>query len=177
MLIAGIWGFAEATLFFVVPDVWLTLIAVRRGLAPALVACGWALAGALAGGLAMYAWGAFDPAAARDALETIPAIDREMIDGVRSALRDDGAAALFLGPLKGVPYKIYAVEAPAAGIGVLAFLAVSVPARLLRFVLLAAVANLLSRWLLGRTGLRLRTALLLAAWAVFYTIFLSVMPG
>ena len=63
------WGFAEATLFFVVPDVWLTLIAVRRGLRPALVACGWALAGALAGGLAMYAWGAFDTATAREALE------------------------------------------------------------------------------------------------------------
>ena len=177
MLIAGLWGFAEATLFFVVPDVWLTLIAVRRGLVPALVACGWALVGALAGGLAMYAWGAFDPAAARDVLESVPAIDRDMIDGVRSALRDDGAAAIFLGPLQGIPYKIYAVEAPAAGIGVLAFLAVSVPARLLRFVLLAAVANLLSRWLLGRTGLRLRTGVLLAAWAVFYTIFLSVMPG
>ena len=75
MLIAGIWGFAEATLFFIVPDVWLTLIAVRRGLVPALAACGWALAGALAGGLAMYAWGVFDSAAARDVRQpSVPAL-------------------------------------------------------------------------------------------------------
>ncbi len=177
MLIAGIWGFAEATLFFIVPDVWLTLIAVRRGLMPAFVACGWALAGALAGGLAMYSWGAFDPATARDVLETIPAIDRDMIDGVRSALRDDGVAAVFFGPLQGVPYKIYAVEGSAAGVGLAAFLAVSVPARLLRFVLLAVVANVVSRWVLGRTGPRLRAGVLLAAWAVFYAIYFSVMPG
>ncbi|MDH3228846.1 MAG: hypothetical protein OEN55_03530 [Alphaproteobacteria bacterium] len=177
MLIAGIWGFAEATLFFVVPDVWLTLIAVRRGLVPAFMACGWALAGALVGGLAMYSWGAFDPATAREALEMLPAIDRDMIDGVRSALRDDGAVAVFFGPLKGVPYKIYAVEGSAAGVGLAAFLAVSVPARLLRFVLLAVIANVLSRWVLGRTGPWIPTALLLGAWAVFYAVYLSVMPG
>ena len=177
MLIAGIWGFAEATLFFIVPDVWLTLIAVRRGLRPALLACGWALAGALAGGLAMYAWGAFDPATARGVLETLPAIDRDMIDGVRSALRDDGAAAVFFGPLKGVPYKIYAVEASAAGVGLLAFLAVSIPARLFRFVLLVVIANVISRWALGRTGPWIPTGVLLAAWAVFYTVYFSVMPG
>jgi membrane protein YqaA with SNARE-associated domain len=177
MLIAGIWGFAEATLFFVVPDVWLTLIAVRRGLVPSFMACGWALAGALAGGLAMYAWGAFDPATARGVLEMIPAIDRDMIDGVRSALRDDGVAAVVFGPLKGIPYKIYAVEGPAAGVGLLAFLAVSVPARLLRFALLAALANVVSRWALGRTGPWIPTALLLGGWAVFYAVYLSVMPG
>jgi hypothetical protein len=100
-----------------------------------------------------------------------------MIDGVRSALRDDGVAAVFFGPLKGIPYKIYAVEGSADGVGLAAFLAVSVPARLLRFVLRAVIANVASRWVLGRTAPRLRAGLLLMAWAVFYTIFLSVMPG
>jgi len=34
MYVAGLWGFAEATLFFLVPDIWLTAIAVRRGSNP-----------------------------------------------------------------------------------------------------------------------------------------------
>jgi hypothetical protein len=37
VLVAGLWGFAEATLFFLVPDIWLTALAVRRGLKPALL--------------------------------------------------------------------------------------------------------------------------------------------
>ena len=48
-ILAALWGFAESTLFFIVPDVlltWLALSLPRR----ALRACYWALGGALAGG-------------------------------------------------------------------------------------------------------------------------------
>ena len=37
---ALLWGFAEATLFFIVPDVLLSAIAVRRGRGAALRAAG-----------------------------------------------------------------------------------------------------------------------------------------
>ncbi len=53
-LVAGLWGLAEATLSFIVPDVWLSL-ASRRCLKTGLQACLWALASALAGGVLVYA--------------------------------------------------------------------------------------------------------------------------
>lgn len=174
MLIAGLWGFAEATLFFFVPDIWLTALAVRRGLKPALLACLTALAGALLGGLAMYGWAVADPVVARDVLDWVPAIDTAMIEQVRTALQEDGVMAMFLGPLFGIPYKIYAVEAAAAGIGPATFLAVSVPARLLRFGVLTIVAHAISAGLSGRTGPRLRIALLAGTWVVFYTGYFAV---
>ena len=174
MLIAGLWGFAEATLFFLVPDIWLTALAVRRGLKPALLACQAALAGALLGGLAMYGWGAANPEAAREMLDWVPAIDTATIGQVRTALSNDGVAAVFLGPLLGVPYKIYAVEAAGAGIGLAVFLAVSVPARLLRFLVLTVVAWAISAALAGRTGPRIRTSLLVGVWAAFYIAYFTV---
>src|SRR5690606_1189122 len=48
-----LWGFAEATVFFVVPDVWISRLALSSWPA-ALRACGFALVGALAGGALLY---------------------------------------------------------------------------------------------------------------------------
>lgn len=175
MFIAGLWGFAEATLFFLVPDIWLTAIAVRRGLKPALLACPTALAGALLGGLAMYGWGAANPEAARDVLDWVPGVDPAMIAEVQTSLAEDGVTATFMGPLYGVPYKIYAVEAAGAGIGLAIFLAVSIPARLLRFLVLTLGAWAISAALVRRTGPRFGTGLLAAAWAAFYTAYFVIM--
>jgi len=47
MAVAALWGFAEATLFFIVRDVLLTGIAVRRGCRTALRATAWAIVGAV----------------------------------------------------------------------------------------------------------------------------------
>lgn len=174
MFIAGLWGFAEATLFFLVPDIWLTAIAVRRGLKPALLACPTALAGALLGGLAMYGWGAANPEAARDVLDWVPGVDPAMIAEVQTSLAEDGAMAMFLGPLLGIPYKIYAVEAAGAGIGPATFLAVSVAARLLRFLVLTTVAHAISAALSGHAGPRFRTGLLAGVWVVFYTAYFTI---
>lgn len=133
------WGLAEATLFFIVPDVLLTRLALRSG-RRAIVACGWTLAGALAGGLVMYGWGAGDPDRAMRVLDAVPAIDREMIERVGVEIADD-AAAMLLGPLGGVPYKIYAVQAGRHNVSVPLFLLISIPARGIRFVLTALIAS------------------------------------
>jgi len=174
VLIAGLWGFAEATLFFLVPDIWLTALAVRRGLKAALLGCLAALAGALLGGLAMYGWAAANPEAAREMLDWVPAIDTPTIGQVRTALYEDGAVAVFLGPLLGVPYKIYAVEAAGAGIGLAVFLIVSIPARLIRFLVVTMVAWAISAALAGHTTVRFRTGLLAGVWAAFYIAYFTV---
>ena len=72
------WGFAEATLFFIVPDVLLTLVATTDGRL-ALVACLFAVCGALLGGALMYAWGAEDAVGAKAVLERLPAVHATMI--------------------------------------------------------------------------------------------------
>ena len=175
MSIAILWGFAEATLFFLVPDIWLTGLAVRRGLKRGLLASLAALAGALLGGLAMYGWGVADPETARDVLDWVPAIDSAMIEAVRTELRETGALAMFLGPLYGVPYKIYAVEAAGAGIGITVFLAVSVSVRLLRFLVLTTGAWAISAALSRHTSPRFRLGLLAGAWVVFYAAYFTIM--
>ena len=172
--LATLWGFAEATVFFIVPDVqlsWLALRGVKRG----LIACVFALVGALVGGAAMWTWGRFDPDSARAIFESLPALSGTMIATVREQLMDAGITALFLGPLGGTPYKIYAVEAADLGYGLATFLALSIPARLARFVLVTIFVGTVSRALRHRVSLRARQSIHVACWVVFYAWFFTVM--
>jgi len=177
MLLAALWGLAEATLFFIVPDIWLTLLAVRQGFRPALTACVFALAGALLGGIVMYVWGVFDAHSARAVLDHVPAVSPAMIAEIQTSLRADGVGAVLFGPLKGFPYKVYAVEAGAGGISPIAFLAISVPARLFRFVILVGIASAASHLLRQNVSIRVRIGILLVAWAAFYSWYFVFSPG
>src|SRR5262245_5195363 len=109
LVLAFAWGLAEATFFFIVPDVVLTLIACRA-LKAAVKATVAALAGALIGGALMYALGSSEPQFARAGLDRIPAISPELIARVGDQIDQSGLLAVMLGPIKGIPYKIYAVE-------------------------------------------------------------------
>jgi hypothetical protein len=172
--LASLWGFAEATVFFIVPDVqlsWLALRSPKRG----LIACLFALLGALIGGSAMWMWGRFDPDAARAIFESLPAISGATIASVRQQFADSGIAGLILGPLRGTPYKIYAVEAADLGHGLAIFLAVSIPARLIRFVLVTIVAGAVSWTLRRRVSLRTVQSIHVLFWTVFYVWFFTVM--
>ena len=173
--VAALWGFAEATLFVIVPDVLLTMMAVSS-LRRALIACLFALLGALAGGALMYQWGARDRETALATLDRLPAIGPDMIREVAAELRTHGLFALFFGPMKGVPYKIYAAQASAHGIGLGSFLLVSIPARLIRFGLLTLVAGMISRkgWITWKP--RRKVILLGSGWGVFYTCYFVLMP-
>jgi len=174
LVVAFVWGWAEATCFFIVPDVLLTLIACRR-LRPALGAGLAALAGALVGGAMMVALGSQAPEFARRLLDGIPGIAPTLIAGVQSELGRHGVWALMLGPPRGVPYKIYAVEWGARHGGLAAFLLVSIPARYARFLL----ATLAARWIAARFGppSSRRAALALVLWALFWTMFYAAYLG
>ncbi|MGH8619422.1 MAG: hypothetical protein ACREUW_17170 [Burkholderiales bacterium] len=174
--VAVLWGFAEAPLFFIVPDV-LTSAAALRDVRTGLRACVFALVGALAGGALMYGWGARDEAAAVAAVEAVPGIDAAMMARVQGELALNGAPALIVGPLTGTPYKTYAVQAAAAGIGGWEFLAVSVLGRLPRFVLVTLLAAWIARRWLWRAGFRTRLKVLLSVWTVFYAAYLLLMAG
>jgi membrane protein YqaA with SNARE-associated domain len=171
LLLAVLWGFGEATLFFIVPDVLLSVIALRDRRA-GWNACGAAIAGALAGGLLMFVWGRNDPAGANAALLRVPAVGPEAIRKVHDSLGSSGLLALFVGPL--TPYKIYAVTSGAMSLSLPLFLLVSIPARGLRFVIVALSASWasggpLASWPLGR-----KRATAIALWTLFYAVYFAV---
>jgi membrane protein YqaA with SNARE-associated domain len=170
------WGFAEAILFFILPDVLLTALALKSG-KKAFQAGFFALSGALIGGTVMYTWGTFDAQTALNVVEKVPAIDQAMIDEVHSDMNNNGLLAMALGPAQGIPYKIYAVTAAQQGIPFLAFLLVSIPARLVRFLLTAALAWTISHYLLSSVSLKTKYIILAGIWLIVYVIYFSVNPS
>jgi membrane protein YqaA with SNARE-associated domain len=133
------WGFAEATLFFIVPDVLLTLVALfsfRRS--ARVLAC--ILLGALAGGAIMFYLGAKDPAQARQVVLRVPFVSQAMFEKTQQSFQRDGIWALTKGPGNGIPYKVYGVQARKYS-GLLLFLLASLLARLERFALFWLIAG------------------------------------
>ena len=87
------WGFAEGTLFFIVPDVLFTLTTVlrpRRGLLQLAAAV---LGATLAGGL-MYAWSARDPVQARSVVARVPHVGERMIAATERRWQERGVQNL-----------------------------------------------------------------------------------
>ena len=131
LAIAFFWGFAEATVFFIVPDVYLGLIVLfnwRRG----FVATACFLAGAMTGGAVLFILAAHDPAGTNRLLLSIPLIHIDMLNSVRAQLQSDGLIAMVLGPKDGIPYKVYAAQAGIQGLSLMQFVALTIPARLER---------------------------------------------
>jgi len=174
LILAFGWGLAEATFFFIVPDVLLTLIACRA-LRPAMKATVAALFGALVGGALMYVFGVREPHTARVFLDHVPAIGPALITTVAGHVSEGGLMAVLLGPINGIPYKIYAVDWGARGGSLVAFLLISIPARYVRFVLAALAARGIARLIEPLTHHRatIETLILAVIWVAFYGFYFS----
>lgn len=173
-LVAFVWGLAEATFLFLVPDVFLTLISVRS-LRPALKGTALALAGALIGGAMMYAFGHKAPEQARTLLDQVPGISSRLMARVETEVHDGGLLAILVGPTKGIPYKLYAAEWGARRGDFLALMLISIPARYVRFFLTAAgaraAAHLLKPWTKRRASVE--TTLHAVFWIAFYSYYFA----
>ena len=154
----------------------LTLLALRS-LRRALAGCVLALLGALAGGAVMHRWASVDRPAALAAADRVPFVPAAMIERVHDQLARHGSVAVVAGAWMGRPYKLYAVQAPAAGVTAGELLAVTVPARLLRFAALAVLAHLIGRALLARWGWRATLAAWAVAWTVNYLLYWTAMSS
>jgi len=174
--IALSWGFAEATVFFVVPDVWISLVAVRS-VRQGLWACVFALAGALAGGVVVYLLGLRHQGALLALYDHLPAISRGLIAQVSGQLQSLGPVGVVVGGFTGAPYKLYAAQAASTGMELPLFLAASVLARGLRFVFVAVVVGLAARVLTTRLASRTTRWVLVAFWLLFYMWYWSRMPN
>jgi len=166
--LAFVWGFAEGTLFFVLPDVPLSLAAMCR-VRRSLIHVAAIVAGALLGGAVMFSWAARS-AAAHDAVAQVPLVRPEMFQRSESDYRELGVWAACGGPIRGIPYKVYAVEAPEHA-SLLSFLLVTIPARMWRLVVVwlifAGAGKILRR--LGRFSLA--PGLHLFCWIGVYLVY------
>ncbi len=126
------WGAAEASFFFLVPDILLSYVALMapRRMWGHLAA---AMAGALIVGALMFQWSA-STQHARALVAEVPRVAPWMFTQADDHFRAHGALGAVLGPARGIPYKIYAVQAPEHAITLGSFVAASVPARLWRML-------------------------------------------
>jgi len=175
--IAGAWGFAEATFFFVVPDVWTSWVGLRHP-KRAVGTTFSALGGAMAGGAVTYCWGRRVTAdSSRRALAKVPAVTDAMISDVEQEMARSGPAALLRGPTRGVPYKLYARAAGLQRTSLAAFLLWSIPGRMIRFLAVTAgvsgIAALGRRWFPGMSERRISMVFWLC-WGAFYSVFIPL---
>jgi len=168
-----LWGFAEGTLLFIIPDVllsWASLTGAKCG----FKTLGAILAGSLVAGLCMYTWAASQPELSRSVVASVPFVRAKMFDKVQEDYRDQGISGMLKGPGSGIPYKVYAVLAPPVT-NPLVFALISIPARLERLALswlaFTALGWVFQRWI--RKHSRIATVLFLAFWIVTYASYWS----
>jgi len=171
---AALWGFAEATFFFIVPDLLLTAAVIALGFKQAFRLALVAAAAAVAGGVIMILWGASDAEAARAFLLGVPLIGADLLTRVQHEIAGVWPVELTLGAISGAPFKIYAVEAGAAGINPIVFALAGFVARLARFVLAIAITALGVRLAVRLGYARLAPYGLAIAWALIYGTYLVV---
>ena len=143
-LISFLWGLCEAAFFFIVPDVFFMLIAFinpKKGMISAF----FSVLGSVVGGAIMYALSSHFPVPMINFLTCVPLISIKLIQHVKASLILHGFNAMFLAPLHGIPYKIYAVVSAQLNLNPIHFLLISIPVRLERVVCLALVCGLLGK--------------------------------
>jgi membrane protein YqaA with SNARE-associated domain len=173
-LVGFLWGFAEATLFFVVPDVWLGWVAlVARRAAWAVLA--FVLVGALLGGAVTYGVSkATAPSTSAALADGVPTVDRDAIDRVSREMEQDGPRSVLAGPLRmGTPYKLYARAAGVQDESLVAFLLWSIPGRLERMLPVLLVALAAGYFFRGWVEANRRPALAIyaAVWLAVYAVY------
>lgn len=171
--IGFLWGFAEATLFFIIPDLvlsWASLAGARGG----IKVLGAILTGAVAGGICMYTWALWRPDSARSAVAAVPFVRMKMFERVQEDYRAHGVSGIFYTLGTGIPYKVYAVLAPSVTAPV-TFGLISIPARFERLALSWLIPTMLGlflkRWI--RKHRRLTATLWLGFWVITYAIYWS----
>jgi hypothetical protein len=178
ILPALLWGVAEATLFFIVPDLLISWVAMNRGFKAGAWASLFAALGAVVGGAVIFLWSVNDPTGAHRAVAAVPAISDRMIADAQADIDKNGwFIAAMKGPLTSTPYKVYALLAPKSGAPLAAFAPAALPVRLPRFLLVAGCFALIGHLFRARIDRRILLAAFTSGWLLFYLWFWLVHPG
>jgi membrane protein YqaA with SNARE-associated domain len=162
---AAVWGFAEGTVFFLVPDILITFVAMfsaRKSVQHTAAVLG----GSLLAGALLFLLAASGQQWVVDTVKHVPFIRERMVDQTRADFERYGAGALLRGPSSGIPYKVYAVQAPRYTT-LWMFLLFSIPARLERFIVAWAGFAMAGLWL--RQHPRFAIAVHALFWVVIYS--------
>lgn len=173
---AFIWGFSEATFFFIIPDVLLSYYALRNNSFKKIfvvnIIC---IAGAALGGSVIFMMSTFSHTAVIDFMLAVPAIHTYMLEHVENEMSANTFTALITGPLFGVPYKLFAAFAPQYT-NLFIFVLFSIPARFIRFILVSFLAFVLSHKLLPRLSVKVKIFIWLCVWVLVYAVYFSIHP-
>ena len=140
VLAAGLWGYAEATRFWLIPDIllgWITLNRPRSIVSSVIAAT----VGAVIGGVRMHEHAGEE----HTRLTEIPGINEAMLLDAHERFASRGWVAVVRAPIDGIPYKVYATESGLAERPLAELIAWTPPARLWRFLLTAAGAAIIGR--------------------------------
>lgn len=170
---AALWGVAEATVFFIVPDVLLTAAILGRDWRSALKLAVIAAAGATCAGVGMYAWGALDGDGARRVMLMIPAIGPDLFRRTGDEMQGLWPVHMLVGAVTGVPYKLYAIAAGEHGISPFPFIVASFVARLTRFSFAIGLVAVLDACFDRMGWQRVKASLLGVGWVVLYVVYFS----
>ena len=159
------WAFAEAMVWPLVPEVALFPLVLAAPLA-ALRLVPTAVLASMAGGMCTFALGVLG------CMPQAPLMTERMRAEVTVQVAAEGAAAVRLQPLSGIPFKVYAAEAGRAGADPLTFLATATEARGTRIAVVGAGSAALG--LLVQRRQHLYPAILLGGYALFTAGFTLV---
>ncbi|HTR18760.1 MAG TPA: hypothetical protein VMH91_02150 [Candidatus Paceibacterota bacterium] len=164
------WGFLEATVFFVVPDVWIAW-SIMHAKKAGFASYASSIAGSLLGALLLFL---VVPLIGLNFFASIPGISLAMIGNTASLVREAGLPFSPIFVLKGVPFKVYAATYLVGGGGLAHLLAWTVYARIVRIAPTAVIALLL-RPIVARIKMNESVLLILYGcfWALFYAWYWS----
>ena len=132
-----------------------------------------AVGGAMLGGIVIFSWSSFNNAQLIDFMLGIPAIHTYMLEHVHEAMDRNTLTALVTGPIFGVPYKLFAALAPEYT-NIFMFLIFTIPARLIRFTAVSALAFFLSNYVFKTLAFKFKILIWLALWCIVYVIYFSI---
>ncbi|EKD28882.1 MAG: hypothetical protein ACD_79C00174G0001 [uncultured bacterium] len=174
-LSAFLWGISEAMFFFIVPDVWLTIIyrIKRTNIIYATIVT---TIGALIGGAIMFYMGKYFPEKTWFFLTEIPGISGQLLIQVENQMQETGLLALVLGPFKGIPYKIFAVNSARVEYNLYLFILVSIPARCFRFIFSIFITKMVFKFLERNHEISEKSSIKILAgfWVIFYTFYFYI---
>src|SRR5690625_7443316 len=92
----------------------------------------------------MYFYAVYQFKDARKFVRRVPSVSEKMLGNVEQSLASKGTIAMIVGPIRGIPYKAFAIFAPKAGINYISFFLSSFPAHFTRFFLTFIISWLLA---------------------------------
>lgn len=131
--LAFIWGFSEATFFFIIPDILFSGLAINH-VKKAAVTLIYAVFGALIGGTLLYFLPYFiDASLLKKYLISLPFLSEAMVETIDKGMAFQPYQTLFTSGFIGIPYKVYAVFSGLHQLNFFLFLGISLIMRFFRF--------------------------------------------